>query len=173
MLKFVLFAVLLMVVVTVGWLIWRARRKRGHRAGEGQEGKRFAISRIYEEHVFPIKGINYRKLDQRLRPGFFHGCIRREPDNSHDPYAVAIYNKEGIHMGYLPAGNVDMCNRLDGQEGGCLEVYGYAQRNIYGPYWFGKVFVLYDIPEEDVPIVFQYFEYQNGRVFRGRFRKSR
>ena len=36
----------------------------------------------------------------RCRPGQ-RVCLEREPDNPHDPLAVALYSKRGVQLGYL------------------------------------------------------------------------
>lgn len=39
--------------------------------------------------------------------------LRREPDNPHDRWAVAVYDGAGNHLGYLPAGDRQLAIHMD------------------------------------------------------------
>ena len=57
---------------------------------------------IYDLQDYNIAGINYRDgIDAYL--GDFEGYLQPEPDNEHDPNAIAVYNNDGHHLGYIPA----------------------------------------------------------------------
>lgn len=47
-----------------------------------------------------IAGISFRCTE--ADEGGFMGGVRLEPDNEHDPNAIAVYTNEGKHVGYVP-----------------------------------------------------------------------
>lgn len=47
-----------------------------------------------------IAGISFRCTE--ADEGGFMGGVRLEPDNDHDPNAIAVYTNEGKHVGYVP-----------------------------------------------------------------------
>lgn len=72
---------------------------------------------------FEMVGMYYRKLG-RSDIGKFEGYVKSELNNIHDKYAVAIYNNNGKHIGYLPSGNKNI-HDLILNNGGSLLAYGY------------------------------------------------
>ena len=83
--------------------------------------KRYKTKGVKE---FDIKGINMRGLTQG-NAGKFYGYVKTE-NNPHDRYAVAIYNNEGLHLGYTPKGNAALFNTIN-DEGGNIEAWGYIK----------------------------------------------
>ena len=59
-----------------------------------------------EIYSYSIAGINYRK-GIAAYIGRSTGYIKPEPSNSNDPNAIAVYAKDGHHLGYIPA--TDTC----------------------------------------------------------------
>ncbi len=51
---------------------------------------------------FDIAGINYCQGIKKY-VGKFDGYINPEPDNLYDPNAIAIYHRDGHHLGYIKA----------------------------------------------------------------------
>lgn len=72
---------------------------------------------------YKMVGMYYRKL-RKSNIGKFEGYAKSELDNIHDPYAVAIYNNNGKHIGYIPSGNKST-HDLILNNGGHLPAYGY------------------------------------------------
>lgn len=72
---------------------------------------------------FKMVGMYYRNL-RRSDIGKFEGYAKSELNNTHDRYAVAIYNNNGKHIGYLPSGNKST-HDLILNNGGSLPAYGY------------------------------------------------
>ena len=65
-----------------------------------------SYSRIYTLYDYNIAGINYRDgIADYL--GDFEGYLQPDPENEHDPNAIAIYHKDGHHLGFVPAGCTD------------------------------------------------------------------
>lgn len=65
------------------------------------------------EITLPIVGTDYPNKDPKKPTRLFalELCQRgdrvtlvQEPDNPHDEHAIAVYNAEGMMMGYVPAG---------------------------------------------------------------------
>lgn len=58
-----------------------------------------------------VDGIH--KLIEKIEPGS-EVSLEREPENSHDPNAVAVLNEDGERIGYLPRGhNEDVARLID------------------------------------------------------------
>ncbi len=86
--------------------LWLERADRGYRLRDAVTGElvRWEDERI---RVVPVAGISYRleaAADASFEPGRRLTLVR-EPDNEHDPNAVAIWNEERtLRAGYVPAG---------------------------------------------------------------------
>jgi len=85
--------------------LWLEQSERGYRLRDAVSGERVAWEdpRI---RVVPVAGISYRaeaaadtSFDPRRRL-----ALVREPDNEHDPHAVAIWSEDrSLQAGYVPA----------------------------------------------------------------------
>ena len=85
---------------------------------------------------FPIKGLYYRGLrDSDI--GKFDGYAVAETDNKVDPFAVAIYREDDLHLGYIPAGNYALSEYIR-QNNGVVHCYGYVAVD-YGNRFYGEV----------------------------------
>lgn len=62
-----------------------------------------SYSRIYELQDYNIAGINYRE-NIAAYLGDFEGYLKPDPGNEHDPNAIAVYARDGHHLGFIPAG---------------------------------------------------------------------
>jgi hypothetical protein len=95
--------------------LWLERSGAGMRMRDAATGEIVAWEdgRI---RVIPVAGVSYRAeaLDD---PSFDPGCrlaLVPEPDNEHDPNAVAIWNEgRSLQIGYVPA---DVAPSLGGDE---------------------------------------------------------
>ena len=68
-------------------------------------------SRVYTLYDYNIAGINYREgIADYL--GDFEGYLQPNPDNEHDPNAIAVYHKDGHHLGFIPAACTDYVRGL-------------------------------------------------------------
>jgi hypothetical protein len=101
--------------VTERLRLWLERGERGFFLRDAATGEpvRWEDERI---RVVPVAGISFR-ADALADPSFAAGCrlaLVPEPDNEHDPNAVAIWNEERtIQVGYVPR---DVAPELRGDE---------------------------------------------------------
>ena len=72
---------------------------------------------------FSIAGVYYRDLPITM-VGKFNGYAIAQIDNEHDQYAIAIYNDNEQHLGFLPRGN-DSLHSYILNDGGKVHAYGY------------------------------------------------
>jgi hypothetical protein len=85
--------------------LWLERGERGFRLRDAATGEpvRWEDGRI---RVVPVAGVSYR-ADALDDPSFDPGqrlALVPEPDNEHDPNAVAIWNEATtLQLGYVPA----------------------------------------------------------------------
>ncbi len=85
--------------------LWLEQGERGYRLKDAVSGERVAWEdpRI---RVVPVAGISYR-AEAAADASFDPGCrlaLVREPDNEHDPDAVAIWNEaRSLQAGYVPS----------------------------------------------------------------------
>ncbi len=85
--------------------LWLEQSERGYRLRDAVSGERVAWEdpRI---RVVPVAGISYRAeaaADTSFDPGR-RLALAREPDNEHDPHAVAIWSEDrSLQAGYVPA----------------------------------------------------------------------
>ncbi len=60
--------------------------------------------------------MSYRNFNHKLHSGSFFGYICNEPENSQDKNAIAIYNNNGLHLGYIPAWKTEELKSLLGEQ---------------------------------------------------------
>ena len=70
-----------------------------------------SYSRIYELQDYNIAGINYRE-NVAAYLGDFEGYLKPDPENEHDPNAIAVYSRNGHHLGFIPAACTDYIRSL-------------------------------------------------------------
>lgn len=70
-----------------------------------------SFSCVYELQDYNIAGINYRE-GIAAYVGDFNGYLQPDPDNEHDPNAIAVYAQDGHHLGFIPAGCTDFIRSL-------------------------------------------------------------
>lgn len=66
---------------------------------------------VYELYDYNIAGINYRE-GIAAYVGDFDGYLQPDPTNEHDPNAIAVFHKDGHHLGFIPAGCTDAIRAL-------------------------------------------------------------
>lgn len=70
-----------------------------------------SYTRVYKLYDYNIAGINYRNgIADYL--GDFEGYLQPDPDNEHDPNAIAVYHKDGHPLGFIPAACTDYVRAL-------------------------------------------------------------
>ena len=95
------------------------------------------------EYYTKIAGVQYR-CDHRDVGGFL-GYIKPDPDNPHDPNAIAIYRNGGKHLGYIPKDETNALRRWSAKAQ--LPCVGFIKEGDEVAL-FGKVKVLDTFPEE-------------------------
>ena len=70
-----------------------------------------SFTRIYELQDYNIAGINYRE-NVSAYLGDFEGYLKPDPENEHDPNAIAVYSRNGHHLGFIPAACTDHIRAL-------------------------------------------------------------
>lgn len=70
-----------------------------------------------------LVGMSYRGL-LLTDIGKFEGYAEAQPNNPHDPHAIAIYREDHTHVGYLMRGQQEVWEHIR-QQGGYVHVYGY------------------------------------------------
>ena len=70
-----------------------------------------SYTRLYELQDYNIAGINYRE-NIAAYLGDFEGYLKPDHDNEHDPNAIAVYARDGHHLGFIPAGCTDNIRAL-------------------------------------------------------------
>lgn len=73
-----------------------------------------SYTRIYELQDYNIAGINYRE-NIAAYLGDLEGYLKPDPDNEHDPNAIAVYAHDGHHLGFVPSACTDYIRSLGKQ----------------------------------------------------------
>lgn len=72
----------------------------------------------------PICGINFRNLsDENI--GTFDGYLMADKNNEYDEYAIGIYDKDGVHFGFVEKAQKYFYNKIEekgGMVNGIIEV---------------------------------------------------
>lgn len=138
--------IVILVIVIIGGMI-NANRKYNEQ--EDVKKMREVVTKpqpkasIHKE--YPITGMSSLKIDDTLL-GDFNGYALAKKDNSKDPYAIEIHDREGHLFGFLPKGSNELHNKLI-QLGGVAEVKGYIGKGTDGNsnLYYGHVSFVADI----------------------------
>ena len=87
---------------------------------------------------FELKGMYYRNLNPNKHAGLFYGYSKCE-QNSHDKYAVGIYNFNNELLGYTPKGNRRLNNSISEWNNGIAPSWGSLRHDDYNDKWYGYV----------------------------------
>lgn len=85
-----------------------------------------------------IVGVYYRHLPLTML-GRFNGYAEAQHNNEYDLYAIAIYNDNGTHLGFLEGGNKRLHSYIT-NEGSRVHAYGYIGCT-HGDSMYGQVCV--------------------------------
>ena len=99
--------------------------------------------------TFDMKGMFYQNLNPKIHSGNFIGFAKCE-DNSHDIYAVAIYNQNNELLGYTPKGNKRLNNSLNEWNNGKVPVWGGLSHDDYDDRWYGTVYITVGLTSEQI-----------------------
>lgn len=89
---------------------------------------------------FDMKGMYYQDLNLNKHKGEFIGHAKCE-DNSHDMYAVGIYNLDNELLGYTPKGNKRLNHSLTEWNNGKVPAWGCLYYDDYYNKWEGTVYI--------------------------------
>lgn len=103
---------------------------------------------LFEKDIYRIAGITFHCKPSDV--GGFYGTVEPQPDNPHDPGALAIYRDDGKQLGYIPAADLQRFKKRFGSiDGGRLFLIGFIAVDTQAPV-YGRVLVLSgDSPHED------------------------
>jgi hypothetical protein len=87
---------------------------------------------------FDLKGMYYRNLNPKKHAGLYYGYAKCE-QNSHDRYAVAVYNFNNELLGYTPKGNRRLNNSILEWNNGIAPAWGSIRHDDYNDKWYGHV----------------------------------
>jgi hypothetical protein len=105
---------------------------------------------------FEIKGTYYTNLTE-ADAGDFFGFAKCEY-NSHDQYAVGIYNENGESIGYVPKGNKRLNDSLTEWHNEKLIAWGHLQFDNYDSKWYGTVYIPIGLSEEQIKSIEETFK---------------
>lgn len=94
-----------------------------------------------QEAEYNIMGMNYRDFKHKLRSNFFVGYVKTEDNNDYDPSAIAVFNENDLHLGYIPYGNAELFNKLNTDHEGSFYCFGFVKYDKNDKEWFGKVVI--------------------------------
>lgn len=89
---------------------------------------------------FEIKGLFYQGLNPKIHGGEFKGYAKTD-NNSHDMYAVEIYNEENKLLGYTPKRNKRLNNSINEWHNGKVIIFGGISHDDYDNKWYGNVYI--------------------------------
>lgn len=91
-----------------------------------------------------IVGIQHRIFVSKLDVGIFKGQAVAKTNNKHDPYAVAIYNSRGKHLGYVSKGHIALHTSII-ERGGSVYCAGFLREgDINSNVILGEVYIDFD-----------------------------
>lgn len=96
---------------------------------------------------FKIVGSNHRNLSISEN-GIFYGYATCEY-NGHDKYAVSVYNKENIHIGYVPKNNKRLHDSITTWNNGKSNAWGYLKYVATEDCWFGSISIAVGLNDEE------------------------
>lgn len=134
------------IVIIVIFIIFRSSKKRSSVPESSQIQTPTLESpqsqRIYQKREiknFSINGISYRKLNPN-ESGDFVGYVKCER-NTHDKYAVAVYNNKNKQLGYTPKENVRLSESIYAWHAGQVFAWGNVTYVEYDKSWLGVVYI--------------------------------
>lgn len=104
--------------------------------------------------TFDMKGMFYQNLNPQIHIGEFIGYAKTDI-NSHDMYAVEIYNIDNKLLGYTPKGNKRLNFSLDEWHSGKIIVWGALSHDDYDDKWYGSVNIPVGFSENQLEKVVQ------------------
>lgn len=124
-------------------------QKKADKPTSKQSNKESLLYKTKGIKTFDIKGIFYQNLNPEIYSGNFIGYAKTD-NNSHDMYAVEIYNEENKLLGYTPKGNKRLHSSLNEWHNGKIIVFGGISHDDYDDKWYGNVYIPVGFTETDL-----------------------
>lgn len=105
---------------------------------------------------FEIHGTYYTDLNKN-DAGDFLGYVNCE-QNSHDQYAVGVFNENDHLIGYVPKGNKRLNDSLKEWHRGKLIAWGNLQYDDYNNQWYGIVYIPIGLSDEQIKLIEESFD---------------
>lgn len=158
------FIAIVIIIVVIAYFIGKSKSKKTSKVQSKivfqKQNPKYEITRIdtIEEKIlykkkgiktFDMKGMFYQNLNPEIHSGDFIGIGKCE-DNSHDMYAVGIYNQQNELLGYTPKGNKRLNNSLTEWNDGKVQVWGGLSHDDYDDRWYGTVYIPVGLTTEQI-----------------------
>ena len=155
--------IIIIAVILIGLTIFFfgiISRKENELVDDKKETQRKSSNTTSGEVTYVQRGLKYFDIN-----GIFFSDLNKEEygkgkrfygvaipqNNKHDKYAVAIYDVEKTHLGFVPKGNKRLNNSISKWHNGVALAYGHIYYEKYHDDWIGSV---------HIPIGFSDDEYQ-------------
>lgn len=146
------FIAIIIIIIVIAYFIGKNKSKKSikQQPNKVSSSKPSKVKRIETEEnllykkkgikAFDIKGMFYQKLNPETDNGEFIGFAKCE-NNSHDMYAVGIYNEDGKLLGYTPKGNKRLNLSLKEWHSGKTVTWGNLRHDDYDDKWYGTAYI--------------------------------
>ena len=145
---------IVVVIIVIGYFIGKSKPTKSTTHKKPNSQPKRTVDKPTEIHIteeqvlyktkgiktFDMKGMYYRGLNPKIHSGDFVGYAKTD-NNSHDMYAVAIYNGENTLLGYTPKGNKRLNNSLNEWHKGKVVAWGGLSHDDYDDKWYGTVYI--------------------------------
>jgi hypothetical protein len=146
------FIAVIIIIIVIAYFIGKNKSKKSTKL----KPKKVSSSKLFkakqretEENLvykkkgikaFDMKGMFYQKLNPKTDNGEFIGFAKCE-NNSHDMYAVGIYNADNKLLGYTPKGNQRLNLSLKEWHSGKTVTWGNLRHDDYDDKWYGTAYI--------------------------------
>lgn len=134
------------IVLIIIFIIFRSTKKKNPVPESSQFQTPLKESsqsqRLYQKREiknYSINGISYRKLNPN-ESGAFVGYVKCER-NTHDKYAVAVYNNKNKQLGYTPKEHIKLSESIYAWHAGQVFAWGNVRYEEYDNSWSGVVYI--------------------------------
>jgi hypothetical protein len=156
MVGFLAVVVLIVLIIYVLRLTSLNKTSNKHNERNAKSGENF----LYKSKGikdFVLKGMYYRNLDPVNHEGYFNGYAKCDT-NSHDRYAVGVYNQKNELLGYTPKGNKRLNNSISQWNNGSAPAWGSLRYDNYQNRWYGNVLIAVGFDNDINKKIYEFFE---------------
>ena len=148
------FIAIIIIIIVIAYFIGKSKSKKTVKTTKAIVQPKKTVQNPTEIHLteekllyktkgiktFDMKGMFYQNLNPKINSGEFTGYAKTD-NNSHDMYAVEIYNNENKLLGYTPKGNRRINTSLNEWHNGKVIVWGGLSHDDYDDKWYGNVYI--------------------------------